>query len=255
MKRSISAIDTHTHINHGSKFDSSPESLLYDATLPYLKKVNKAAEIEVMFCSTFSSVLSTEEVEAENEYMAELTAETDNLYQWVVIDPRNENTFKQAEKILVSKKCVGVKLHPVYHKYSLDEFGDKIFSFISEYEAIVQIHPEKDADYILDMANKYPKVTFIMAHMGSHGEESYANAIEFAKNKNVYVDTSGIASSKNKGIEYVVERVGSEHILFGTDTYAPGFQRGRIEYALISDADKDNILRNNALRLFEKFIG
>lgn len=252
--RTVFAIDTHTHINHKSKFDSSPDSLLYDATLPYLQKVNKAAGIEIMFCSTFSSVLSVEEVEKENEYMFELAQKTENLFQWVVIDPRNENTFRQAEKMLGTNKCVGVKLHPVCHEYTLDEYGDKLFSFISEHEAIVQIHPERDADYILDMANKYPKVTFIMAHMGSYGEGSYANAIKFAKNKNVYVDTSGIASSKNKGIEYVVDTVGSKHILFGTDTYAAGFQRGRIEYALISDEDKENILRNNALKLFKKFI-
>jgi predicted TIM-barrel fold metal-dependent hydrolase len=47
-----------------------------------------------------------------------------------------------------------------------------------------------------------------------------------------------------------VEQIGSEHILFGTDSYAAGFQRGRIEYALISDEAKMNILRNNALNLF-----
>ena len=47
-----------------------------------------------------------------------------------------------------------------------------------------------------------------------------------------------------------MKTVGFERILFGTDTYAAGFQRGRIEYALIPDEDKANILRNNALRLF-----
>jgi hypothetical protein len=79
---------------------------------------------------------------------------------------------------------------------------------------------------------------------------TYANAIEFAEHGNVYTDTSGNASSKNHVIEYMVERVGSERILFGTDTYAAGFQRGRIEYALIPDEDKCNILRYNAERLF-----
>jgi len=42
-----------------------------------------------------------------------------------------------------------------------------------------------------------------------------------------------------------------EKILFGTDTYAVGFQRGRIEYAMISERDKQNILRYNALKLFK----
>ena len=91
------AIDMHTHINTGSKFDSSSNSLLYDASLEYLMKMNEAAGIEKMFCSTFSSVLSCEEVEKENEFLYELSQKTDCLYQWVVIDPRNDNTFLQAE--------------------------------------------------------------------------------------------------------------------------------------------------------------
>ena len=251
MIKDILAIDTHTHINHGSKYDSEPLSKLYTATIENLILINNAANIDKMFCSTFSSVLSTKEIEKENDFMFELSLEIPNLYQWVVIDPNNKNTFKQAEKMILSNKCVGIKLHPVCHEYSLIEHSDKIFSFASEYSAIVQIHPETDADYILPVADKYEKVKFIMAHMGSFSDESYANAIEYAKYQNVYADTSGIASSKNMGIEYVVGRVGSEHILFGTDTYAAGMQRGRIEYALISDADKKNILYNNANKLFK----
>ena len=245
------AIDMHTHINTGSKFDSSPNSLLYDASLEYLMKMNEAAGIEKMFCSTFSSVLSCEEVEKENEFLYELSQKTDCLYQWVVIDPRNDNTFLQAEKMLESPKSVGIKLHPPMHGYSLKEFGDKIFSFAEKYKAIVLIHPEQSPDYILPFAEKYPDVTFIMAHMGAFREDSYADAIEFAKHNNVYIDTSSSNSMKNKVLEYVVERCGSDRILFGTDTYAAGFQKGRIEYALISEEDKANILWKNAERLFQ----
>jgi len=64
------------------------------------------------------------------------------------------------------------------------------------------------------------------------------------------VDTSGMASLKNMLIEYAVSQIGSERILFGTDTYSAASQRGRIEFALISDQDKENILVKNATRLF-----
>ena len=46
MIQDILAIDTHTHINHGSRFDSSPSSILYDATLDYLKKMADAAKLD-----------------------------------------------------------------------------------------------------------------------------------------------------------------------------------------------------------------
>lgn len=49
-----------------------------------------------------------------------------------------------------------------------------------------------------------------------------------------------------------VEKVGSEKIFFGTDTYSCGFQTGRILFARIRDKDKENILYLNAKRHFPK---
>ena len=87
----------------------------------------------------------------------------------------------------------------------------------------------------------------IIAHLGW---VAHVDAIEQAKHKNIFADTSGIASSNNNVIEYTINRVGSEHIFFGTDTYSCAFQRGRIQFARIPEKDKENILLNNALRMF-----
>lgn len=247
----IKAIDTHMHFTHGSIYDPKCNEL-ESGDLNTVIKLHEGAGSDKMFCSTLASVYHAESVEEENEYLFQLAQKVDPVYQWVVIDPRNEKTFQQAEKMLHHGKCVGIKLHPVNHKYSLTEFGDKIFSFASEYHAIVQIHPETYPEYILPFADKYPDVTFIMAHLGSYSI-SDSNAIERAKHGNVYTDTSGRASTQNLVIEYTVGRVGSERILFGTDNYSIGFQRGRIDYALISEEDKENILRKNAERLFGRF--
>ncbi len=248
--KSLKAIDTHTHINHGSPYDTKV-SEIYTATLEELLEISRAARIEKMFCSTFPSVLSTEPIIEDNEYLFNLCQEHEGLYQWVVIEPRIDETFKQARRMLNHGKCVGIKLHPSYHKYPLKDHAKKIFSFASEFGAIVQIHPDIPPSEYVEVADEYPDVTFIFAHLGS---VPHVDAIERAKHRNIYTDTSGGASVNNRVIEYAVERVGSDRILFGTDTYASGFQRGRIEYALISDEDKINILRSNAERLFENFL-
>ena len=245
------AIDAHTHINHSSRFDTRV-SEIYTADLEDLMCINDAAGVGKMLCSTFSSVLSAEDVEAENEYMFELAQKHGRLYQWVVIDPRNERTFEQADRMLGHGKCVGIKLHTGNHGYTLAEYGDRLFSFSSKHGAAVLIHPENPPYTALPFANRYPDTTFIIAHLGS---VEHVNAIADSRYDNVYTDTSGIASSRNNVVEYAVGRVGSERILFGTDTYAAGFQRGRIEYARISEADKQNILAGNALRLFGDLIG
>lgn len=256
MQQTIMAIDAHTHINHDVIGDSSGEKLpIFSAKLDWLRQVNLAAGIDKMLCSTFSSVSTAgkNRVFEENEYLERLVQEVDFLYQWVVIQPEDERTFAQAERLLNRGKCVGIKLHPLAHGYELEDTGDRLFTFASKHRAIVQIHASaEDADRILPMADKYPDVTFIMAHLGG---KAHVDAIEYAKHGNVYTDTSGIASSRNKVLEYAVERVGSERILFGTDTYAAGFQRGRVDYALISQKDKENILFRNAQRLFGERIG
>ena len=243
-------VDTHTHINHGVPNDTKT-SETYLSNLDELYRIGSVAGIDRMFCSTFASVLAPENVASENEYMYELARSVDYLYQWMVIEPRTEETFKQAKRMLCTKKCVGIKLHPQFHKYNYDEFGDKIFSIADEYGAVVLIHPWREAELILPYADKYPNATFIMAHLSG---ASHVNAIEKARFGNVYTDVATAASTNNNVVEYAVNRIGSDRILFGTDTYAAGFIRGRIEYALISEKDKENILINNAERLFERFL-
>ena len=76
------------------------------------------------------------------------------------------------------------------------------------------------------------------------------DAIKAAKHGNIYTDTSGVLSSLNNVIEYATECVGSEKILFGTDSYSPTHQYSRIALARISQSDKENIFYKNAIRLF-----
>lgn len=256
MLKSIKAIDVHAHINTGTVYDNE-ESTFYSAYVEHINKMRIAANVEKVFCSTFASVKIPNShmenpnlIEQENELMYSLSKENDYLYQWVVIDPRIKGTFEQAKKMLDSKKCVGIKLHPPFHKYTLAEWGDKIFSLASEFSAVVLIHPEGKATHILPMADKYPGVKFIMAHLNGCYDD-HISAIKYAKNGNVYTDIATAGSIRNNSVEYAVSEIGSEKILFGTDTYAAGALRGRVEYAIISDSDKENILRNNAVRLFE----
>ena len=244
----ITAIDSHTHINWNSKWDTKTNDT-YKVDLDTLLEICDGAKIDKLLCSTFSSVIADKDIEESNEYLFNLSNKNDRVYQWVVIDPRKEATFLQAEEMLKSQKCVGIKIHPDYHGYSIFEHGDKVFSFAAEREAIVLMHPQVPVPDITRYADKYPKTKIIVAHLGG---VSHVDAIANAKHKNVFTDTSGSASTQNYVVEYAVKRVGSENILFGTDTYSAGFQRGRIEYALISDKDKENILRYNAERLFEK---
>ena len=248
------AIDTHCHIHYTPVETLAPimlsdvmqEGPYYTAYWDALSQIAKAAKIRTVFASPFEALTGRADTVQANEDMFQLVQNIPNLYQWVVIDPLNERTFEQADRMLRSEKCVGIKLHPVLHEYSLEEQGGRIFSFAAKHSAIVQTHPQKGTNYVA-FADSFPNVTLIIAHLSGM---THIDAVKNAKHRNIYTDTSGRAILKNKLIEYAVSQIGSDRILFGTDTYAASAQRGRIEYAMIPEQDKENILLGNAKRLF-----
>lgn len=252
MIHDLFAIDMHTHLNHGAPHDSLAEPReIYRADTEHLMAMNKAAKIEKCFCSTFDSVLSSENVLEENEYMERLCRENESYYQWVVIEPRNKESYAQADRMLKNKKCVGIKLHPACQGWSLAEYMEEIADFAAERYATLLIHCQgKDDQCMLKIADFSNRLNVIVPHLASLRDiELFATERKY---DNMWLDTSGIGSSRNNVVETAVQKFGSERIMFGTDTYAAGFQRGRIEYALISDRDKENILRYNAEALFAR---
>ena len=50
-----------------------------------------------------------------NEDCAKVVEAHDGLLQWVIVNPFQRETFEQAEAMLRTPKCVGIKLHPEEH--------------------------------------------------------------------------------------------------------------------------------------------
>ena len=246
----VKIFDIHTHSNCGLKNDC-PEINLHKRNFNFLMKEYENCGISAGAFSYYSALLGTDEIYESNELLYKQAEIDDRVYQWLVLDPRQDKLFPQIREKINGKKVLGIKIHSPCHNYDIKEYGDKIFSFANELKCFVLSHPDNldDLSHIVAFADKYPNMKIINAHLGS---EAQIDAIESAKHGNIYTDTSGWKSSSNNVIEYAVERVGSEKIFFGTDTYACGFQVGRVKYARISDEDKENILYNNAKREFDK---
>ena len=240
-------IDIHTHCNCGSKYDV-PETDLHKRNFSFLMEDYENSGICVGGFSYYSALFSDEEIFKGNELLKKQAEDDKRVYQWLVLDPRQERLFQQIECLITDKKVLGIKLHSLGHKYDIAEYGDKIFSFANKLGCFVLMHPDKIPDMV-QYADKYPNMKLIIAHLGSL---EHIEAIENAKNGNIFTDTSGMLSYQNDVIEYAVNRVGSEKIFFGTDTYACGFQVGRIQYARIGERDKENIFYNNAKVYFKK---
>lgn len=245
-------IDIHSHFNHGSPFDwRLPDNPLHLRDLDFVLEEQRNVGIECGGFSTFASVLEHPEcIAEENEYLYRLAQKDARIFQWVVIDPRLPETFCQAERMLASRKTLGIKIH-ASHGYDIEEYGEALFSFANEVGAVLLMHPQK-VEKMASFADRYPDMKLIIAHLSSM---EHVAAIEDARHGNIYTDTSGGASNLNNVLEYAVGRVGSDKILFGTDAYACSFQFGRVALGRISDEDKENILFKNAMAMFPRAFG
>lgn len=241
------AIDLHCHFNSGAPGDVTPTKTHF-RDLPFQQEAYRRLNILASVQTTFPSVTRSDGIYEENQHLLEMTQSIDNLFQWIVIDPRQPELFQQAETLLTSDKALGIKIHPTCHGYSILEYGDTIFSFANDHHATVVMHPDRIADMVA-FADKYPQMRLIIAHLD---DEEHVEAMAAAKHQNIYTDTSGGASGANHTLEYAVETVGADRIFFGTDGYSVPFQKGRILLSSISEEDKQKILLGNALRLFPK---
>lgn len=195
---------------------------------------------------------------AGNIEAAKVVAETPGLLQYVVIDPRVPETYRQAEEMLQTPKCVGIKIHPEEHIYHINEFGEAMFAFAAKHKAVVLSHSSEknsQATDLVDWANRFPEMKLILAHIGCgwDGDVTHqVRGVQKSQHGNVYADTSSARSITPRLIEWAVSQIGVDKVLFGTDTplYQTSMQRNRIDCAELTDAQKKAILHENAEQLF-----
>ena len=182
------------------------------------------------------------------------------LLQYVIVNPLQPETYDQAREMLKSPSCVAIKIHPEEHAYRIADHGDELFSFFEEVGAPVMTHsgcPNSLPDAFVPFANRYPKAQVLLAHLGNGAGDNgrldlQVRAVQAAKHQNLWVDSSSGRSILPGLIEWAVNEIGAERLLFGSDTplYHVALQRARIETAEISDESKRLILRDNALNFF-----
>ena len=116
------------------------------------------------------------------------------------------------------------------------------------YKTVCKYRGESDPTDIADLAARFPKVNLVMAHLTAAGIKGVQDIRPYP---NIYPDTSG-SQGFSEIVEYAVEHLGAERILFGSDIPGRDFsvQLGRIYGANITDKQKRMILYQNAEKLF-----
>lgn len=261
MEHTVAAIDVHAHYGQSGDQPFALADRLLSGDADVVVKRARLANIAITIVSPLRAFLprARKDALAANREARDTVAGYPELRQWAVVDPLTPETYRQAAELLTGPKCVGIKIHPELDGYPIAEHGREIFSFAEEHGAVVQTHSGEarslPADF-LPFADEFPTVRLILSHLGHSvdGDVSLqVRAVQAAKHGNVYTDTSSAKSVFSNLLEWAVDEIGSERILFGSDTplyYSP-MQRARVDWADIRDEDKRRILRDNAVAMFK----
>jgi uncharacterized protein len=112
--------------------------------------------------------------------------------------------------------------------------------------------PVGQTDLIDLLAPQYPRLNFIIPHLGSFADDwrTHLRVVDqIVRHPNVYADTSGVR--RFDYLEQAVNRGGAHKLLFGSDGpwLHPGLELYKIRLLRLSPPDEALILGKNLLRL------
>jgi len=261
-------IDTHTSI--------PPEFLR-----PRLDKLFEKATVEgllsrmekagIDLAVVWSIARDPNEVQRINDWISSLCEKYPNKLVGFanVYPPRVKESLREIDRAINKLKLIGIKIHPEVQKFRLDDPSViKILKRAKEYDLPVVTHVaspaynpialdkaremQEDADrkepfakasYLLKVIKAYDDPKFFAAHMGGL-------YVEKIRESNISFQTTGVCK---EAIEYGVESVGAERIVYGSDF--PFFEVidevKKVKEAKISKEAKEKILGENFKRILK----
>ncbi len=146
-------------------------------------------------------------------------------------------------KLWVATYCADPRVFPLVEKCIDYNIPILVHSF---HKAVGQLEFETTGIHTANLAQRYPEARIIMAHLGGN---AYHGIKAIQKYKNVWVDISGSIYRRDE-VDYTVERIGAERVLFGTDmtgSYLVNY--GQIEEADLTPEERELIYYKNSIKV------
>lgn len=175
------------------------------------------------------------------------------IYGLVNYNPRNKDFIEKVKIYKFEYGFVGIKVHTFGHSVAPNsEYGYKIFDIANEYNWPVMVHtgpgiPFSLPSLCIECAQKYPNINVILAHSGFaiFGNEAILSAKMV---RNIYLETS---SSSCDDLKVLVEEVGSDRVMFGSDLPIQVYSElAKVNSTIKDNLNKDNVFYKTAKNIF-----
>ena len=239
-------IDAHMHIDFYNKFFMpSPDT-------PSIIANAKRLGIRKLYGSSLLAIRN--DAIAGNANVIQTHKSHPGMFEpYLVVKPNYpEETISIIE--LANKYSINqFKLHDDGNGYPYDHKNYfPLYEHCNEHRSVILFHTygNMHINPIRNIAAQFRSIKILLAHSGIVDESSYYDAAR--EHENIHLETCNSLAWYGL-IERMVDRVGADRILWGTDMpfMSPDQQIGRVLFARISDEDKRKILGQNALTLFD----
>lgn len=238
--------DVHIHLGRSNSINviATPEKIL-----DMIDK-HKISNIALMSLN--------EDIDRNNRKIAELAKKHKSIHGLYWIQHHKiKNDIRILSQGLKDGVYEGVKFHGAFEHLPVSSaIYHPIMELLSDKNALILVHCGRYKDgsrssvtsfeHAMELALNYPKLKVIMAHMGGNDTAIVKKAVSYVKDiKNIYFDTAGISAPIR--VEYAVEHLGVDRILFGSDSMWCSFRANyyNVYDAMISDSDKEKIFSDN----------
>jgi predicted TIM-barrel fold metal-dependent hydrolase len=256
-------IDGHIHvwpdkIAHRALGTPDPNIVRYgDGTVASAAATMAAAGVDHAICLAVAD--APERLEAANRFVGGLP---DPFIGFGTV-----HAARTPEENLASLResgCRGVKVHPLFQGYPLDDprLWDVFAVLEGEFPCVFHVGPEQPGHpnvlatpkMVGDIARAFPRLDIVAAHLG--GYHVYEEAFEHVIGLPVYLDTSwppSIASVGADRVRSVIERHGPDRVVFATDwpMADPAAEIAAIEALGLPAGDTEAILGGTFARLLK----
>ncbi|HPT79311.1 MAG TPA: TatD family hydrolase [Candidatus Atribacteria bacterium] len=253
-------IDTHLHYGKKVMFDLDFSLLI---SLMEAHGIDKGLISSIECCEyrpDADELLEDQkpQIEANKELLEKIKGCGKDLYISFWCKPATEGNIDEVYSFIRENRHYvrGLKLHPFYSRLPLEDARyDPYIDIAEALDLPVSVHTANDSlsgpGQLLAMAKRFPRVNFIMVHMGlcSDNEE----AIEcLGQADNLIGDTTWVHFDK---VLKAVEICGPEKMIFGTDAPIDGARSYAFYEQLLrayqdDPAKWEHVMYKNAARLF-----
>ena len=236
-------IDAHCHAGTGQQMQA-PWNTRADVQVTLQHMAEAGIDRTIIF------PINNSDYERPNQEVAEICAQHPGKFiGFAKHDPQQEagRIGRLLRREVEQLRLRGLKLHRLPTREVLDA--------VEELRIPILYHPERVVNFF-NIASEYPKVNFVMAHLGNFASRDWSEhleAISMARRfPNVFLETSSVVFFKF--LEMAAREVGADKLIFGSDgpELDSRVELYKVKLLKLSPADEAKVLGGNISRLLPK---